>query len=151
MKIHFKCPNCDTKYSALVKQAGKEGKCKNCGSKITVPREQLENSVEKFQAERKPIDNTGKEGSETRASAHLTTRLDTITELDNETEVLEEGMTGGEWIGAFLCTPYGLIKYFEWKNEYPKKASQVCTLYLILLAANILFTICQIAIETSRY
>ncbi|MFQ5630851.1 MAG: hypothetical protein ACE5I1_18935 [bacterium] len=36
-KIHFRCPNCQTKHVAKKEQAGKEGKCKNCGSKIVVP------------------------------------------------------------------------------------------------------------------
>jgi len=30
--IHFRCPSCQTKYSAKIEQAGKEGKCKNCGA-----------------------------------------------------------------------------------------------------------------------
>ena len=61
----------------------------------------------------------------------------------------EEGMSGGEWLGAFFCSPYGLIKYFEWKKTYPKKSSQVCTLYLILMALNILFALLRIATESS--
>jgi len=61
----------------------------------------------------------------------------------------KEGMSGGEWLGAFFCTPYGLIKYFEWKKTYPRKSSQVCTLYLILLALNILFALVRIATESS--
>ena len=36
-KIHFTCANCRTKYFAQTEQAGKEGKCKNCGEKIVVP------------------------------------------------------------------------------------------------------------------
>ena len=35
-KIHFTCPNCQTKYSALPEQVGQEGKCKNCGETIVV-------------------------------------------------------------------------------------------------------------------
>lgn len=38
MKIDFKCPKCQFKYSALPEQAGKVGTCKNCGTKITVPK-----------------------------------------------------------------------------------------------------------------
>lgn len=37
MEIQFHCINCQTKYSAKPDQAGKEGQCKNCGAKITVP------------------------------------------------------------------------------------------------------------------
>lgn len=36
-RIQFKCPNCQTKYSALPEQAGKEGRCKNCSNKLVVP------------------------------------------------------------------------------------------------------------------
>ncbi|MBD3342376.1 MAG: hypothetical protein GF353_24965 [Candidatus Lokiarchaeota archaeon] len=79
-------------------------------------------------------------------------------ELSNEsrlktysTATAEEGMTPGEWIGAFLCTPYGLIKYFDWKDQYPLKSKQVCILYLILLAINVLLTFARIATETSGY
>lgn len=35
-KIHFRCPNCQTKYVAITDQAGKEGKCKKCEAKIVV-------------------------------------------------------------------------------------------------------------------
>lgn len=63
----------------------------------------------------------------------------------------DEGMSGGEWLGAFFCTPYALIKYFDWKKEYPRKSKQVCTLYLIVLALNILLGLLQIMIDTSRY
>ena len=37
MKIKFSCPNCQTKYSALLNQAGKEGICKKCKASLTVP------------------------------------------------------------------------------------------------------------------
>ncbi len=37
MKISFRCPNCQTKYSALPSQAGKRGVCKNCNTPLTVP------------------------------------------------------------------------------------------------------------------
>lgn len=43
MKIHFTCGNCQTKYSALPDQAGKKGKCKNCGAKIVVPKSEGDN------------------------------------------------------------------------------------------------------------
>lgn len=37
MEIQFYCTKCQTKYSAKLDQAGKEGQCKNCDAKITVP------------------------------------------------------------------------------------------------------------------
>jgi len=37
MEIQFHCSNCQTKYSAKIDQSGKEGQCKNCDAKITVP------------------------------------------------------------------------------------------------------------------
>jgi len=36
-QIHFLCNNCQTKYAAQIHQAGKEGKCKQCGATIVVP------------------------------------------------------------------------------------------------------------------
>ncbi|MCH7681140.1 hypothetical protein IID10_17545 [candidate division KSB1 bacterium] len=36
-KIHFSCNECGTKFVATTAQAGKSGKCKNCGSPIAVP------------------------------------------------------------------------------------------------------------------
>ena len=36
-KIHFSCNECGTKFVATTEQAGKSGKCKNCGSPIAVP------------------------------------------------------------------------------------------------------------------
>ena len=58
----------------------------------------------------------------------------------------EVGMTGGEWFGAFFCTPYGLIKYFDWKKTYPRKSSQVCTLYLIALGINVILTLIRLSV-----
>lgn len=37
MNIRFRCPNCQTKYSAQAEQSGKEGNCKKCGARIKVP------------------------------------------------------------------------------------------------------------------
>lgn len=37
LKIHFTYANCRTRHFAQTEQAGKEGKCKNCGEKIVVP------------------------------------------------------------------------------------------------------------------
>ena len=73
------------------------------------------------------------------------------SKIESPNEISDEGMTGGEWLGAFFCTPYGLVKYFDWKKTHPRKSSQVCTLYLILLAINIIFTLIRIAIESSSY
>lgn len=42
MKIQFQCSNCKTKYSALPEHSGKEGTCKNCGTKIVVPKPEAE-------------------------------------------------------------------------------------------------------------
>ena len=42
----------------------------------------------------------------------------------SEPDLSNEGMTGGEWLGAFFCTPYGLIKYFDWKKKLPEKQSR---------------------------
>jgi len=36
-KIHFSCNECGTKFVATTDQAGKSGKCKNCGGRISVP------------------------------------------------------------------------------------------------------------------
>lgn len=36
-KIHFLCDECGTKFVAAIEQAGKSGKCNNCGSSISVP------------------------------------------------------------------------------------------------------------------
>ena len=36
-QIHFRCSNCQTKYSAKQEQVGKEGTCKNCGEILIVP------------------------------------------------------------------------------------------------------------------
>jgi hypothetical protein len=58
-----------------------------------------------------------------------------------EPELSTEGMTGGEWLGAIFCTPYGLIKYFDWKKTSPRKAKQVCTFYLIAYPIAILIRI----------
>ena len=68
-----------------------------------------------------------------------------------EKEDLVTGMTGGEWLGAIVCTPYGLIKYFQWSGFYPRKSKQVCYLYLIALLLNILLVICRAAMESSSY
>jgi len=37
-KIRFRCPQCQTKYSALLDQAGRQANCKNCGKAIEVPK-----------------------------------------------------------------------------------------------------------------
>lgn len=39
-KIHFQCPQCQAKYSALLGQVGKKGKCKKCGGAIEVPNQE---------------------------------------------------------------------------------------------------------------
>jgi len=74
-----------------------------------------------------------------------------ILDSESSEEISNEGMTGGEWLGAFFCTPYGLIKYFDWKKTYPRKSSQVCTLYIIVFIINIILTFIRIAIESSSY
>jgi len=57
----------------------------------------------------------------------------------------EEGMTAGEWLGAIICTPYGLIKYFDWKKQYPRKSKQVCIFYLIAIPIAILLRLLTIS------
>ena len=45
-RIQFTCPDCQTKYSALPELAGKEGKCKNCGAHIVVPKRETKHPSE---------------------------------------------------------------------------------------------------------
>lgn len=37
-KIHFRCPQCDSKVSVAEHYAGRRGKCPGCGQKVLVPR-----------------------------------------------------------------------------------------------------------------
>jgi len=57
-KIQFTCPNCQTKYSALPAQAGKQGTCKNCGGHITVPKPGHKHPVQ--ETKRTESDNFGR-------------------------------------------------------------------------------------------
>ena len=44
VKIYFECQRCRAKYSVSIDHAGKLGTCKICGSKVTIPRPQLDYS-----------------------------------------------------------------------------------------------------------
>ncbi|MGH1364042.1 MAG: PDZ domain-containing protein [Calditrichia bacterium] len=61
-----------------------------------------------------------------------------LPENGSEEVNAEEGMTSDEWVCSFFCVPYGIYKYFDWQKSYPKKASQVCTFYIVLFVINIL-------------
>ncbi len=69
----------------------------------------------------------------------------TEEDLKNALSQLEEyssqEITGGEWFGIVLCTPYGLVKFFTWKDSHPKKANKVCVFYLIAYPVAILIRI----------
>lgn len=75
-------------------------------------------------------------------------------DFEKEDELIQaarakEVMTGGELFGSLICTPYGLFKYFNWKEEYPNKSKQVCVLYLMLIAIPVLLSILSLLIKIS--
>jgi ribosomal protein S27E len=65
-RVHFRCPECQTKYSALPAKAGSEGTCKNCGTTITVPNGDIEEgrwSLERRADRLKRAENEGRCGA----------------------------------------------------------------------------------------
>lgn len=59
----------------------------------------------------------------------------------NVVYVKEDSIGAGLGILSFLIPIVGWIMYFVWKDEYPHKASQACTLAWIGFAVNIVLTI----------
>jgi len=53
MTIKFKCPHCEAQLGAGIKLIGTTGLCPNCGTEITVPKENNQNQSDKEQTVRK--------------------------------------------------------------------------------------------------